>query len=90
MNNLPAKIDIGDGESRIGGGTMPKSSIQSTTIDISPEKISLKRLSSRLRKGENPLMGYIADEKFRIDLRTIFPRQDQTLISSIARALAEE
>ena len=88
--NLPAKIDIGDGESRIGGGTMPKSSIQSKTIDISPEKISLKRLSSRLRKGETPLMGYIADEKFRIDLRTIFPRQDQTIISSIARALAEE
>ena len=88
--NLPAKIDIGDGESRIGGGTMPKSSIQSKTIDISPEKISLKRLSGRLRKGENPLMGYIADEKFRIDLRTIFPRQDQTLISSIARALAEQ
>ena len=68
---------------------MPKSSIQSKTIDISPENISLKNLSSRLRKGENPLMGYIGDEKFRVDLRTIFPRQDQTLISSIVRSLAE-
>ena len=32
-------------------------------------------------------MGYITDEKFRIDLRTIFPRQDQTLTESIIKSL---
>ena len=86
----PAKISIGEGESRMGGGTMPKSAIPSKTIDILPDNLSLPKLAKRLREADNPVMGYIADEKFRIDLRTIFPRQDQTLISSIARALAEE
>lgn len=87
LNGLPALICVGDGESRIGGGTMPKSSIPSKTIDIAPKEISLKNLASRLRKNENPVMGYITDEKFRIDLRTIFPRQDQTLTESIIKSL---
>lgn len=87
LNGLPALITVGDGESRIGGGTMPKSSIPSKTIDIAPKEISLKNLASRLRKNENPVMGYITDEKFRIDLRTIFPRQDQTLTESIIKSL---
>ena len=88
LNDLPALITVGDGESRIGGGTMPKSSIPSKTIDIAPKEISLKNLASRLRKNENPVMGYITDEKFRIDLRTIFPRQDQTLTESIIKSLS--
>ena len=87
LNGLPASITVGNGESRIGGGTMPKSSIPSKTIDIAPKEISLKNLASRLRKNENPVMGYITDEKFRIDLRTIFPRQDQTLTESIIKSL---
>ena len=87
LNGLPASITVGGGESRIGGGTMPKSSIPSKTIDIAPKEISLKNLASRLRKNENPVMGYITDEKFRIDLRTIFPRQDQTLTESIIKSL---
>ena len=87
LNGLPALITVGDGEPRIGGGTMPKSSIPSKTIDIAPKEISLKNLASRLRKNENPVMGYITDEKFRIDLRTIFPRQDQTLTESIIKSL---
>ena len=87
LNGLPASITVGNGESRIGGGTMPKSSIPSKTIDIAPKEISLKNLASRLRKNENPVMGYITDEKFRIDLRTIFPRQDQTLTDSIIKSL---
>ena len=50
LNGLPASITVGNGESRIGGGTMPKSSIPSKTIDIAPKEISLKNLASRLRK----------------------------------------
>ena len=57
LNGLPALITVGNGESRIGGGTMPKSSIPSKTIDIAPKEISLKNLASRLRKNEKPCHG---------------------------------
>ena len=87
LNELPAKISIGDGESRMGGGTMPKSAIPSKTIDILPDNLSLPKLAKRLRETDNPVMGYIAEEKFKIDLRTIFPRQDQILTKSIKESL---
>ena len=87
LNELPAEISVGDGESRMGGGTMPKSSIPSKTIDILPNNISLPKLAKRLRETQNPVMGYIADEKFKVDLRTIFPRQDQVLTDSIKESL---
>ena len=87
LNELPAKISIGDGESRMGGGTMPKSAIPSKTIDILPDNLSLPKLAKRLSEADNPVMGYIADEKFKIDLRTIFPRQDQILTKSIKESL---
>jgi L-seryl-tRNA(Ser) seleniumtransferase len=87
LNELPAKISIGDGESRMGGGTMPKSAIPSKTIDILPDNLSLPKLAKRLRETDNPVMGYIADEKFKVDLRTIFPRQDQILTKSIKESL---
>ena len=87
LNELPAEIIVGDGESRMGGGTMPKSSIPSKTIDILPNNISLPKLAKRLRETQNPVMGYIADEKFKVDLRTIFPRQDQVLTDSIKESL---
>lgn len=87
LNELPAKISIGDGESRMGGGTMPKSAIPSKTIDILPDNLSLPKLAKRLRETDNPVMGYIADERFKIDLRTIFPRQDQILTKSIKESL---
>jgi len=87
LNELPANISIGDGESRMGGGTMPKSAIPSKTIDILPDNLSLPKLAKRLRETDNPVMGYIAEEKFKIDLRTIFPRQDQILTKSIKESL---
>ena len=66
---------------------MPKSAIPSKTIDILPDNLSLPKLAKRLRETDNPVMGYIADEKFKIDLRTIFPRQDQILTKSIKESL---
>ena len=87
IKELPAKISIGEGESRMGGGTMPKSAIPSKTIDILPDNLSLPKLAKRLREADNPVMGYIADEMFKIDLRTIFPRQDQILTNSIKESL---
>ncbi len=88
LDGLPAKITIGESESRIGGGTMPRSAIASVTLDIEPEKMSLTALARRLRLGEVPVMGYVADKLYRIDLRTVFARQDESLAGAIRSALS--
>jgi L-seryl-tRNA(Ser) seleniumtransferase len=88
LDGLPAKISIGKSESRIGGGTMPRSAIASITLDIDPEKMSLTAIARRLRFGKVPVMGYVADKLYRIDLRTVFARQDIALTGAIRSALS--
>lgn len=70
---------VGEGTARCGGGTMPKAEIPSITIDIRPTSMSLEKLARRLRTSEPSVIGYKADDCFRIDLRTVFPTQDAIL-----------
>jgi L-seryl-tRNA(Ser) seleniumtransferase len=84
--NHPA-VSIGESIARCGGGTMPKAEIPSLALDIRPENISLKKLASRLREGHPPIMGYTTDDCLRIDLRTVFPHQDEALVKNILAIL---
>ncbi|MFT4546958.1 MAG: L-seryl-tRNA(Ser) seleniumtransferase [Verrucomicrobiales bacterium] len=77
------KVHIGEGLSRIGGGTMPKSTMPSVTLDLEPVGQSLNKLARRLRLGAIPVITYTSDSRLKIDLRTVFPRQDSQLADSI-------
>jgi len=85
LADLPMKIAIGRGRAKTGGGTSPKSNLPSVTIDFLPRDRSLADFAASLRKSNPPVIGYIADNRFKVDLRTIFPHQDDRLISA-ARA----
>jgi L-seryl-tRNA(Ser) seleniumtransferase len=85
LADLPLKIAIGRGKAKTGGGTLPKSNVPSVTIDFIPRDRSLTEFSASLRASNPPVIGYIADNRFKLDLRTIFPPQDESVISA-ARA----
>jgi L-seryl-tRNA(Ser) seleniumtransferase len=85
LTDLPMKIAIGRGRAKTGGGTSPKSNLPSVTIDFLPRDRSLADFAASLRKSNPPVIGYIADNRFKVDLRTIFPHQDDCVISA-ARA----
>ena len=87
LTNLPATFTIGEAESRIGGGTMPTSSIPSITLDIAPEKISLTKLARHLRDAATPVIGHTGNGVLSLDLRTIFPRQDSQIQSTLKNIL---
>jgi hypothetical protein len=55
------------------------------TIDFIPRNHSLAEFSARLRASNPPVIGYIADNRFKLDLRTVFPHQDESVINA-ARA----
>ncbi len=80
-------VAIGEGISRCGGGTMPKAQIPSLTLDLRPANLSLTKLAERLRKGSPPVMGYTAEDGYKIDLRTVHPDQDEALAAAIIAAL---
>jgi len=89
LQRLPLKIAIGCGKAKAGGGTLPKSNLSSVTIDIIPKNPSLADFAATLRASNPPVIGYIADGRFKLDLRTIFPQQDDLIIQAISAACRE-
>src|SRR5881227_3794792 len=83
IRDLPLHAAVGEGKAQIGGGSLPRSVIPSVTLDLRPKTISLENLATRLRRGTPPIVGYIAGGKFKLDLRTIFPRQDAEVVSAL-------
>src|SRR5438067_13606003 len=86
IRDLPLRGAIGKGTAYVGGGSLPRAVISSVTLDLLPEKISLDDFAARLRRGSTPVVGYIAGGQFKLDLRTIFPRQDAQLLSALRSA----
>jgi len=80
------QIAIGRGAAKAGGGTLPKSTMPSVTIDIVPKKSSLADFAATLRAWNPPVIGYIAGDRFKLDLHTIFPQQDGLVIQAISAA----
>ena len=81
LQELPLRAEIGEGKAQIGGGTLPRSTIPSVTLDFTAEEPA--EFAARLRRGTPPVIGYIAAGKFKLDLRTIFSRQDDELVTAL-------
>ena len=74
-------------KSQIGGGALPRSSIESIAIAFRSRNFSADEIARRARNSVPPLIGHVANGAFWIDLRTILPAQDEQVASSLAAAL---
>jgi L-seryl-tRNA(Ser) seleniumtransferase len=72
---------------RCGGGTMPKAEIPSLALELKPQNFSVTKMAQLLRMRPLPVMGYVAEDSYRIDLRTVFPEQDAILVENILAIL---
>ena len=87
LQGLPLRIAIGRGKAKVGGGTLPHSILSSITIDILAE--NAQEFAKTLRANNPPVIGYIADGSFKLDLRTIFPSQDDLVVDAIRAACTQ-
>jgi len=90
LQEFPVQIAIGRGIVKAGGGTLPKSEMASVTIDILAGNCSVAGFAATLRASDPPVIGYIANERFKLDLRTIFPQQDDAVVDAIRNACAKQ
>jgi len=74
--------EVKPGLSMVGGGSLPDQTLPTILIAIKPE-ISLDAFSNRLRFTTPPIIGRIEDERFLVDLRTVFAHQEEELIQKI-------
>lgn len=69
----------------VGGGSLPQQRIASIAVSIETAKPD--RLSALLREGLPPIVGRVADGRVVLDLRTIAPEEDDTVIAALTKAL---
>ena len=86
LDGLPLVARVGSGRAQVGGGTLPRSVMPSLTIDLAHRTLKPQEMAARLREQTIPLIGYIARGTLKLDLRTIFRRQDQDVVSAIRAA----
>jgi L-seryl-tRNA(Ser) seleniumtransferase len=83
----PLRLQILPGDSMVGGGAAPGSSLPSVLLAVTHEKLSADEIVSRLRDGDPPVIARVDEGKVLLDLRTVFPEQD-TVVEGALRQLA--
>jgi L-seryl-tRNA(Ser) seleniumtransferase len=89
LEGLPLQIAIGRGTVKVGGGTLPRSTMSSITLEIVPKNCSLSDFAGGLRNSSPPVIGYIGNGRFKLDLRAILPQQDDAVVDAIRAACAK-
>ena len=87
LRALPLSARFVESKTEIGGGALPRSAIHSVALEISASGFSPDELATRLRRGAPALIGYVAKNRFKLDLRTIFPAQDELVVAALTPCL---
>jgi L-seryl-tRNA(Ser) seleniumtransferase len=77
------KVEIVDGESILGGGAAPSSVLPTRLLALSCEGLSADELTARLRASEPPIIARVEEGRVLLDLRTVFPEQDNAVIATL-------
>jgi len=89
LGGLPCKPRLVECKTEIGGGTLPRSRVASIACVIEANDKSPDELAALLRRHDPPVIGYIAQGKLRLDLRTVFPAQDELVAAALRSCLTK-
>ena len=87
--SLSPRVDIQllDGESILGGGAAPSAILPTSLLAISCPGLSADELASRLRYFDPPVVARVEEDRVLLDLRTVFPEQDQLIAAALNKAV---
>jgi L-seryl-tRNA(Ser) seleniumtransferase len=74
--------EVGESEAQVGGGSLPRTRLPSICIQIRCS--NPQSLAERMRSASPPVIGYVADGSYRLDLRTVRPHEDELLRAAIS------
>ena len=77
------EAEIVDGESVIGGGAAPSSVLPTRLVALTCAGLSADELAARLRAVDPPVIARVEDGRVLLDLRTVFPEQDEAVRASL-------
>ena len=73
------RAELLPGMSAVGGGSAPGIELPTWLVAIGKEGLAANALESRLRQPRPPIIARIERDRVLLDLRTVFPAQDEQL-----------
>jgi L-seryl-tRNA(Ser) seleniumtransferase len=77
------RAEMIEGASVIGGGAAPSAVLQTWLVAVAVERLSSDELVARLRRAEVPVIARVQDDRVVLDLRTVFPEQDEVVVTAL-------
>jgi len=65
-----------------GGGSLPAQELATWCVAVKPARLSVDRLAAALRTGTPPVVGRVQQDRLMLDLRSVLPRQDISLVAA--------
>ncbi len=81
-----------EGESMVGGGSLPGSSLPTRLLAIRGQsggegRFTAQKLAQTLRQQQPPVIGRVEKNLLLLDPRTVFPHEDEALLSALHKSL---
>ena len=80
--------EVIDGESTVGGGSLPGETMPTRLLSLSPN--SPNRFLARLRQAEPPVIARLQDDRILLDPRTVLPEQEPELLAAVKHVIKEQ
>jgi len=72
--------EVIDGASLLGGGAAPSATLPTRLIAMTHQDLSADEFMKRLRESNPPIVARVEDGRVLLDLRTVFPEQDEVVV----------
>jgi L-seryl-tRNA(Ser) seleniumtransferase len=81
----PGRAEVVASSAAVGGGSLPGETLPSAAVALPGSDPD--RLAARLRRGDPPVVGRIAEGRVLLDMRSVLPEQDEALLRALRAAL---
>lgn len=79
------KAELVAGESLVGGGSAPTSTLPTFLIAVTAQSLSADELAQQLRASNPPIVARVEEGRVLLDLRTVFEGEEQLVVSALMR-----
>jgi L-seryl-tRNA(Ser) seleniumtransferase len=76
-------------EARCGSGALPEEPVASYAVELELDGVKANRLARTLREYRQPVVGYIHEEQFRMDLKAVSAHEVEKLAAAVCSCLQE-
>lgn len=81
IKNENMTMEIIEGDSYAGGGSAPGEPIPTVLLALTHKKLTASEFAAKLRTSNPPVIARIEYNRVLLDLRTVFPDEENTLVS---------